>query len=270
MPDATDATSATTTSATPEELLPAFKTELGDAADGVSDENLLKFLRWKPSVERAAGRFRDHQKWRESNPFVFEDRPLQASKDDELKRILETDVVIAPEDFVSKKGSAVLRGRLRNNDMADGRTVEDVVRMVLFTMDRVLEWEHAQVHGITLFYDMKGVTSKNIHVGIPRLLLNAIIGHFPIRIAGAYILNAPFIFKGMFAMIQLAMPPKLRKRFHFVSSIDEVYEVIDKDLLLEEHGGKRIHESSEWVALQMQRESNGSVISLEECFDGAK
>lgn len=46
---------------TPEELLPALKTELGDAADGVSDENLLKFLRWKPSVERAAGRFRDHQ-----------------------------------------------------------------------------------------------------------------------------------------------------------------------------------------------------------------
>ena len=258
------------TSNTPEELLPALKTELGDAADGVSDENLLKFLRWKPSVERAAGRFRDHQKWRAENPFAFEDRPLQASKDDELKRVLETDVVIAPEDFVSKKGSAVLCGRLRNNDMTDGRTVEDVVRMVLFTMDRVLEREHAQVHGITLFYDMKGVTSKNIHVGIPKVLLNAIIGHFPIRIEGAYILNAPFIFRGMFSMIQVMMPPKLRKRFHFVSSIDEVYEVIDTDLLLEEHGGKRVHESSEWVASQMQRESNGTVCSLKECYNGSK
>ena len=71
-------------------------------------------------------------------------------------------------------------------------------------------------------------------------------------------------------MIQLAMPLKLRKRFHFVSDIDEVYEVIDKDLLLEEHGGKRVHESSEWVALQMQRESNGSVISLQECYGGSK
>jgi len=262
----------TTTSATPEELLPALKVELGDAADGVSDENLLKFLRWKPNVERAAGRFRDHQKWRQANPFAFDDTssPLQASKDDELKRVLCSDVVIAPADLVSKKGSAVLCGRLRNNDMTDGRTVEDMVRMILYTMDRVLEREHAQVHGITLFYDMKGVTSKNIHVGIPKLLLNAIIGHFPIRIEGAYILNAPLIFKGMFSMIQLAMPPKIRKRFHFVSDIDEVYEVIDKDLLLEEHGGKRVHESSEWVELQMQRESNGSVISLEECYGGPK
>lgn len=262
----------TTTSVAPEELLPALKIELGDAAHGVSDANLLKFLRWKPDVERAAGRFRDHQKWRELNPFAFDDtsRPLQASKDDELKRVLCSDVVIAPADLVSKKGSAVLCGRLRNNDMSDGRTVEDVVRMILYTMDRVLEREHAQVHGITLFYDMEGVTSKNIHVGIPKLLLNAIIGHFPIRIEGAYILNAPLIFKGMFSMIQLAMPPKLRKRFHFVSDIDEVYEVIDKDLLLEEHGGKRVHESSEWVALQMQRESNGSVISLQECYGGSK
>ena len=262
----------TTTSVAPEELLPALKIELGDAAHGVSDANLLKFLRWKPDVERAAGRFRDHQKWRELNPFAFDDtsRPLQASKDDELKRVLCSDVVIAPADLVSKKGSAVLCGRLRNNDMSDGRTVEDVVRMILYTMDRVLEREHAQVHGITLFYDMEGVTSKNIHVGIPKLLLNAIIGHFPIRIEGAYILNAPLIFKGMFSMIQLAMPPKLRKRFHFVSDIDEVYEVIDKDLLLEEHGGKRVHESSEWVALQMQRESNLSVTSLEECYGGSK
>lgn len=142
-------------------------------------------------------------------------------------------------------------------------------RMLLYTMDRVLERPHAQVHGITLFHDMKGVTAKNLHIGIPKVLVNAIVGHFPIRIESAYILNAPFIFKGMFSLISFLMPAKLRKRFHFVNSIEEVYEVIEKDQLLEEHGGKRVHDSTAWVSSQMERESNGSVCSLKECYEAA-
>mmetsp|Transcript_25238 Transcript_25238/g.51515 ORF Transcript_25238/g.51515 Transcript_25238/m.51515 type:complete len:257 (+) Transcript_25238:143-913(+) len=251
---------------TAEELLPALKDELGDEASCVSDDNLLKFLRWKPAVDRAASRFRDHRRWREENPFAFDDTPLQATKDDELKRVLESDVIIAPEDLVSKNGSAVLCGRLRNNDMTDGRTVEDCVRMVLYIMDRVLEREHAQIHGVTLFYDMKGVTSKNLHIGIPKVLVRALVGHFPIRISGAYILNAPFIFKAMFNVIQIMMPAKLRGRFHFVDKLEDVYDVIDKEQLLEEHGGNRLHDSSQWVAVQMQREVSGAVCSLQECF----
>lgn len=117
-------------SSTPEELLPALKAELGPSAASVSDANLLKFLRWKPSVERASDRFRAHARWRSENPFLFDDpdKPLEASKNAELRRLLESDVVISPDDMVSKRGSAVLCGRLRNNDMTDGRTVEDVVR----------------------------------------------------------------------------------------------------------------------------------------------
>lgn len=134
-------------------------------------------------------------------------------------------------------------------------------------MDRTLERTHAQEHGITLFYDMNGVTTKNIHIGIPRLLLPAIVGHFPIRIQSAYILNAPFVFKAMFNIIKLMIPAKLRKRFHFINSIEEVYEVIDKETLLEEHGGNRVHDSSEWVSSEVERENNGSVCSLKECFE---
>ena len=138
--------------------------------------------------------------------------------------------------------------------------------MILFTMDRTLERTHAQEHGIYLFYDMKGVTSKNIHIGIPKCLVSAIVGHFPIRIDSAYILNAPFAVRGMFSVISMLMPAKLRKRFHFVSSIEEVYDVIERETLLEEHGGKRVHDSAEWVVAQMQREESGSVCSLKECF----
>lgn len=120
-----------------------------------------------------------------------------------------------------------------------------------------------------LFYDMAGVTKKNIHIGIPKALIPVIVGHFPIRIAAAYILNAPFVFRGMFSVVSLLMPAKLRQRFHFVNNIEEVYEVIDKETLLEEHGGKRVHDSSQWVSRQMEREKDGSVCSLKECFEAS-
>lgn len=66
------------------ELLPKLKENLGAEAAGVGDTNLLKFLLWKADapdpVERAAGRFRAHQKWRKNNPYAYEDRPLMASQ----------------------------------------------------------------------------------------------------------------------------------------------------------------------------------------------
>lgn len=40
-------------------LLPALKEELGSDCLGVDDEHLIKFLHWKPNIERAAGRYRD-------------------------------------------------------------------------------------------------------------------------------------------------------------------------------------------------------------------
>ena len=138
--------------------------------------------------------------------------------------------------------------------------------MILYTMDRTLERRHAQDKGITLFYDLKDVTSKNLHIGIPKCLVSAIVGHFPIRIESAYILNAPFAFRGMFGVISLMMPAKLRKRFHFVSSVEEVYDAIDKEMLLEEHGGARAHDAAAWVASQVEREESGSMCSLKECF----
>jgi hypothetical protein len=49
-------------------------------------------------------------------------------------------------------------------------------------------------------------------------------------------------------------------------SVDKVYEVIDQDQLLKEHGGKRKHNSADWVAAQIERETDGTMVSLKECL----
>lgn len=241
------------------ELLPELKEKLGSKADGVSDQNLLKFLHWKTDVNRASERFLVHLKWRKENAWAFDSNPpMLAHKDEKLKHILESDVIVAPTGMKDKNGNTVLVGRLRNNDMSDGRTAEDVVRMVLCVMDRAMEDEDTQMNGVAIFHDLNGLSVKNLSPTIPRILLNALIGHFPIRIQGAYLLNAPIFFRGMFSAISLMMPSKLRKRFHFFSSIDEI--PIEAEEHLREHGGSRIYDSKEWMEAQIQRE-------LDDCMD---
>jgi hypothetical protein len=120
------------------ELLPSLKAELGDLANGCKDYNLVKLLCWKADVGRTAERFRGLVQWLKENPFGMDEPPLQASEDPSLKRVLESSVIVAPEGMVDKEGHTVLIGRLRNNDMSDGRSVEDVVRMAVYTIDRVL------------------------------------------------------------------------------------------------------------------------------------
>jgi CRAL/TRIO domain len=246
-------------------LLPELKEKLGPAAEGVSDASLEKFLLWKPTVQRAEGRFHNHVKWREENPFAFDKTPLQASKDDALRRVLESEVLVAPEGVTAKDGSTLLFGRLRNNDMSDGRSPEDVVRMILYTIDRALEREATQLHGLTLFHDMKDVTTNNIHISIPKILIRAIIGHFPVRITGVYVLNAPLFVRALFKVISLTLPAKLKARIHLISDMVPILEAIDQTNLLEEHGGNIAHNQNEWVAHQVEREKDGSMESLQDC-----
>ena len=245
------------------ELLPALREELGDVANGAPDEYLLRFLRWKPDVSRASERFHAHIKWKEANPGLF-DETLRISDDPELERLLQSDVLVAPPGCQIKTGGPVLIGRLRNNDMTDGRTVKGVCRMILYTMDRLLELPEMQVPGVTLVHDLKGIDrSKNLHVDVPKIVFGALIGNFPMRINGVYIWNAPFWFPTFFSVVsRIVLPKKVRQRVHFIDSLEELDEVMDRDLLLPELGGKAEFSSSEWVEEQKQREENGTFVSM--------
>lgn len=240
-------------------LLPALKLELKEAADGASDEKLLKFLLWKQNVQRAAERFRQLQKWRNDNSFT---QNLKLSQDEKLKKHVASNVIINDESMISKDGCTVLVGRLRNNDMTDGRTPEDVCRMMLYVIDRALELKSSEDNGVIVFHDLKDISKNNLHPGIAKFVLKGIIGHFPLKIKGIYILNAPFFFKSFFAVVSLLLPKKLKQRMHYVEKIEDMYEVIDQELLLVEHGGKSTFDTEAWMAKQIERETSGEQTTI--------
>jgi len=55
-------------------------------------------------------------------------------------------------------------------------------------------------------------------------------------------------FTAFFKVIStVTLPSKIRKRMHFVSSIDDIYRVLPKDELLVEHGGQLDFDVEKWV-----------------------
>lgn len=249
----------------PEELLPAFKTELGSSVDGVSDENLLKFLRWKPDVKRASERYRAFCKWRNDNPTLF-DETLRVTKDEELARVLKSEVIVIPPGLTTKDGSPLLIGRLRNNDMKDGRTPTSVCRMIFYSIDRLLENPQATESGVCILHDLREFNpGRNAHVGIPKILFTAIFGHFPIKVKAIYLMQAPWAFHAFFKMLSTVFfSKKMKERCHFIDSLDDIADVVDTDLLLTDVGGKADFSIGEWVESQGKREQDGSISTLTE------
>jgi hypothetical protein len=245
------------------DLLPNLRDELGDLSTDISDAHLLKFLRWKPDVKRAAGRFHAHLEWKQKNPGLFDDS-LRITKDKELERLLQTDVLVAPPQCRTKVGGPLLIGRLRNYDMKDGRTPNDVCRMFFYNLDRVLEDPEAQLHGVTIVHDLRGFdNTKNVHIEIPKTLFRGIIGHFPIRIRAIYFLDAPWSFGAFFSVFsKLFFPAKVRERCHFVMDRSEIYNDIDQSMLIKDLGGDVEFDSSAWVEEQKEREINDTLFSM--------
>ena len=68
----------------------------------------------------------------------------------------------------------------------------------------------------------------------------------------------------MFKVISLLIPAKLRERIHFVSDISEV--PIEANEMLVEHGGQCNHNQADWVQKHIQRENDGAMTSLSDCY----
>jgi hypothetical protein len=249
-----------------QELLPALKEQFPD----ISDDHLIKFLRWKQDTGRATDRIKAHQKWRKDNPFAFDEPPLRVSEDPLLRKVVEAEIMCAPDGMHDKQGNAVIVGRLRNNLMAEhGSQPTDVARMAFYTIDRILETNlYSQQNGVVVFHDLTGLGRKNLHPMLPKLIFSGLIGTFPLKIKGIYIHNAPWFFYGFFKVMSLMMSSKLRSRVHFLKDLSAVHEFIDQEQLLEEHGGQRQHDQKAWVAAHAARETSGELKSLIDLGNG--
>lgn len=242
---------------TPESLLSDLKAELGDECHNISDDHMLMFLHWKPSVDRAAERFRAFAAWKKENEQDF-GPTLLVSKDPELERLLLSEVMVAPPNLTTKTGSPILIGRMRNNDMTDGRTVDGVCRMLYYTIDNVLQRPEVQKQGVTVIHDLRRFDRfKNARVEIAKRLVKGALSVFPVKLNMVYFVDAPLVFVGFFTIVSFFIPKKLRDRVRFITNFDEI-GVVDPEHLLQEMGGTLEWSSKEWVDEQKRLEEKGA------------
>ena len=78
--------------------------------------------------------------------------------------------------------------------------------------------------------------------------------------------NAPLSFWCFFKVTSVMFPAKLRQRTHLPKKPKGVYEIIDRNQLLLEHGGSRQHDQTQCVRIQIEREISGAVLSPNKCF----
>jgi hypothetical protein len=245
----------------PESLLQGLKDELGAECDGVSDEHLLSFLYWKPDVERASQRYRNFIGWKRSNSHFFEEKKLLVSEDPELERVILSEVIVSPPSLKTKDGGTILIGRFRNNDMTDGRTVNDVCRMLFYTIDQVIERREAQKHGVTIIHDLRGFNkSKNARLEVAKSVYH-LFGHFPIKINAIYICHAPAVFTTFFKFVStLIMTKKVRDRVQFINDFTElgdVHGIVDPNDLLTDLGGTLEWSAKDWIEEMKLKEQSG-------------
>ena len=64
----------------------------------------------------------------------------------------------------------------------------------------------------------------------------------------------------------------MKHRIHFITSLEELYEKVDRDSLLVEHGGKLEFDSHQWTQEQKQRElqEECTMESLTDCIPTTK
>mmetsp|Transcript_4002 Transcript_4002/g.8816 ORF Transcript_4002/g.8816 Transcript_4002/m.8816 type:complete len:724 (+) Transcript_4002:14-2185(+) len=228
-------------------LTASLRKNLGEDAKGISDDELGRYLRWKPDVNRAAERFRAYQTFRRENPYVFDDKPLLLSQDPKLTFLLQNGMAIAPEELVAKDGSAVVILRAAKCDLSAHYDCneEDASRAIFYVLQRVVERKTLDwLKGITLVLDLVGVANRNFPKRLVNLLSKA-RGCFPLRVQAIHAVGMPWWYPvGQRKMLS----EKLRARIHFLRDKTALLEFIEKDRLLEEDGGIYNFDMQSWIS----------------------
>mmetsp|Transcript_29030 Transcript_29030/g.61799 ORF Transcript_29030/g.61799 Transcript_29030/m.61799 type:complete len:581 (-) Transcript_29030:33-1775(-) len=228
-------------------LTAALRESLGDDANGVTDETLCRYIRWKPDVKRAMDRFRAYDSFRKENSYIFDDKPLLLSQDPKLTFLVQNGFVIAPEELFAKDGSRVMiiRGAkcdITGHDCDD----QDASRAIFYILQRMLERNALDpLKGITIVLDLAGAGRKNNSRRLANLLSKA-AGCFPLRVRAIYVVSMPWWFPA--AGSKKLFSTKMRSRIHFLKDKVALHEYIEKDRLLEEDGGIYNFDLQSWIS----------------------
>lgn len=219
-----------------EELLNRMR-ELVDLAEGksegVDDASLVRFLKgFSLNVDEAAKAFAKHQKWETSfKPKGFIPEVEIANELNAKKSYLQG------RDKQGRPISVVIA----RNHFPNKEDFDEFRRFIVYALDKVVTAASDSTDGkFNCVIDFKGLGFKNLDSKAFIAGFDIYQSHYPERLEKLYMVNAPFIFNGLWKVVSSFINETTSKKIVFVEkkkAQETLLSVFDADHLPVEYGG---------------------------------
>ncbi|XP_055946300.1 retinaldehyde-binding protein 1-like [Argiope bruennichi] len=202
----------------------------------MDDEFLLQYLRARKfNVKKAFDRL---QTFYQMVSKSFSDVFLHMDEESAKKAIRTGFMSHLP--YRDKDGAAIVGFKMSNwnTEELDAFSVMNCCGIVI---QSAIDYPATQVCGVQLLIDCKGTSVQHMTCLTPRLLYlvsKGLRGAMAIRFKGVHLINASAIFRYLWAIINVFLTEKLRKRIHFHdNNLENLHKYIPKEILPTEYGG---------------------------------
>ncbi|XP_057662649.1 alpha-tocopherol transfer protein-like [Diorhabda carinulata] len=120
-------------------------------------------------------------------------------------------------------------------------TIEDVFRTNVLALEQIVREPETQVAGIVVILDMAGLSLQHAKFFTPyyaKKMVELVQETFPLRFKGFHIINEPFYFDAVVAVLKPFLKEKIRKRIILHGSdLSSLHAFISTEILPTEYGG---------------------------------
>lgn len=202
------------------------------------DRFLLCFLRARKfSIERALQLYMNYYKFRHKHACHFKDYSPHA-----VEHVLRTGM-FAVLDTPTISGSKVLVISPSRVDL-DKISHADMFKALLLILDKLIESEEAQVHGLSVLQENEGVSLLHVmkvsasEFARSNILFELIQEAFPARFKSAHMVRQPWYISILYNMAKPFIKQKFRERIHMHGrNLHSLHQYIPQSKLPSDFGG---------------------------------
>ncbi|XP_021922038.1 clavesin-2-like isoform X1 [Zootermopsis nevadensis] len=159
----------------------------------------------------------------------------------EKQHILEMQAQNMLEDRDSN-GRRVYIFRVEKCDAANV-SIEDIFRTNLLALEHIVQEPETQIAGLAVIVDMNGFGFQHAKFLSPyyaRRTVDVIQETFPLRFKGFHVINQPFYFDAVFAVLKPFLKEKIRRRIYLHGrDLISLHAFISPEILPAEYGGRK-------------------------------
>ncbi|GFR01187.1 retinaldehyde-binding protein 1 [Trichonephila clavata] len=198
------------------------------------EDFLVQYLRHsKYDTGKAFNHIRSMFHIRRKHPRLFDSIP------DEFFLTKESTKTIRVLPKRCPEGSTVVifqHGKYDTNELC----VEDFKRLVNFWFIQILRDPMTQINGFKLIHDFKGTTLQHLKCCTPQnlyLFYHISMHCIPARYKEVHVINQSFLVKPCWVALKPVLTEKIKKRVHFHSDVEELFDYFPRSILPAEYGG---------------------------------